>query len=61
MAHISVVTPVYRAEGCLEELYRRLLAALSGITQDFEIIMVEDCGATARGKSSRASRAGTRG
>jgi len=44
MAHISVVTPVYRAEGCLEELYRRLLAALSGITQDFEIIMVEDCG-----------------
>ena len=44
MAHISVVTPVYRAEGCLEELYRRLVAALSGITQDFEIIMVEDCG-----------------
>jgi dolichol-phosphate mannosyltransferase len=44
MAHISVVTPVYRAEGCLEELYRRLVAALSGITQDFEIVMVEDCG-----------------
>jgi len=44
MAHISVGTPVYRAEGCLEELYRRLVAALSGITQDFEIIMVEDCG-----------------
>jgi len=44
MAHISVVTPVYRAEGCLEELYRRLVAALSGITQDFEIVMVEDRG-----------------
>ena len=44
MALISVVTPVYRAEGCLEELYRRLLAALPGITRDFEIIMVEDCG-----------------
>ena len=44
MALISVVTPVYRAEDCLEELYRRLVAALSGITQDFEIIMVEDCG-----------------
>jgi dolichol-phosphate mannosyltransferase len=44
MALISVVTPVYRAEGCLEELYRRLVAALSGITQDFEIVMVEDCG-----------------
>jgi len=44
MPQLSVVTPVYRAEGCLEELYRRLVAALSGITQDFEIIMIEDCG-----------------
>jgi polyisoprenyl-phosphate glycosyltransferase len=44
MPHLSVVTPVYRAEDCLEELYRRLVATLSGITQDFEIIMVEDCG-----------------
>ena len=44
MPHISVVTPVYRAEGCLEELYRRLAAALGGITPDFELIMVEDCG-----------------
>ncbi len=44
MAHLSVVTPVYQAEGCLEELYRRLVAALSGITQDFEIVMVEDRG-----------------
>jgi dolichol-phosphate mannosyltransferase len=44
MPHLSVVTPVYRAEGCLEELYRRLVAAISGITQDFEIVMVEDCG-----------------
>jgi len=44
MPHISVVTPVYKAEGCLEELYRRLVAALAAITQDFEIIMVEDCG-----------------
>jgi dolichol-phosphate mannosyltransferase len=44
MARLSVVTPVYRAEGCLEELHRRLVAALSDITRDFEIIMVEDCG-----------------
>jgi dolichol-phosphate mannosyltransferase len=44
MPHLSVVTPVYRAEGCLEELYRRLVAALSGITSDFEIIMIEDRG-----------------
>ena len=44
MAHISVVIPVYRAEGCLHELYRRLTASLEPITDDFEIMMVEDCG-----------------
>jgi glycosyltransferase involved in cell wall biosynthesis len=44
MPHISIVTPVYRAEACLEELYRRLVAALSPITEDFEVVMVEDCG-----------------
>src|SRR6188474_22648 len=44
MPHISIVTPVYKAEGCLEELYRRLVTAISGITEDFEIIMIEDCG-----------------
>jgi glycosyltransferase involved in cell wall biosynthesis len=44
MPHISVVTPVYRAEGCLRELYTRLVAALESITRDFEIVMVEDCG-----------------
>ena len=44
MTHISVVIPVYKAEGCLHELYRRLRAALEEITQDFEIILVEDCG-----------------
>lgn len=44
MAHISVVTPVYKAESRLNELYRRLTDALAGIAQDFEIVMVEDCG-----------------
>ena len=44
MAHISVVIPVYRAEACLEELYRRLQAALTPISQDFEIVLIEDCG-----------------
>ena len=39
---ISVVTPVYKAEACLEELCRRLVAALEPISPDFEIIMVED-------------------
>ncbi len=44
MAHISVVIPVYKAENCLHELYRRLIEALEHITMDFEIILVEDCG-----------------
>ena len=44
MAHISVVIPVYKAEGCLHELYRRLKSSLEIITHDFEIVMVEDCG-----------------
>ncbi len=44
MAHISVVIPVYRAETCLEELYRRLKDALEPISHDFEIVLVEDCG-----------------
>ena len=42
--HISVVIPVYKAEGCLDELYRRLTASLEQITSNFEIILVEDCG-----------------
>ena len=44
MAHISVVTPVYKAEKILPELYRRLVETLSKITENFEIVMVEDCG-----------------
>ena len=44
MAHISVVVPVYKAEGCLQELYSRLRQSLEFLTGDFEIIMVEDCG-----------------
>lgn len=44
MPLISVVSPVYKAEGCLHELYGRLCASLEPITSDFEIILVEDCG-----------------
>ena len=44
MAHISVVIPVYRADSCVDELYRRLRAALETVTTDFEIMLVEDCG-----------------
>jgi glycosyltransferase involved in cell wall biosynthesis len=41
---ISVVIPVYKAEACLDELYRRLAKTLGEITPEFEIILVEDCG-----------------
>ncbi len=40
--HISVVTPVYGCYETLEVLYARLEKALSGITNNFEIIMVND-------------------
>lgn len=42
--HISIVVPVYKAENCLDELYRRLRLALETISPDFEILLVEDCG-----------------
>ncbi len=42
--YISVVSPVYRAENIVPELVSRLKVELSKITQDFEIILVEDCG-----------------
>ncbi|HEU5139329.1 MAG TPA: glycosyltransferase [Bacillales bacterium] len=39
---LSIVTPVYKAESCLVELYKRLKSSLGPITTDFEIIMVND-------------------
>ena len=44
MTHISVIIPVYKAENCLHELYRRLQGSLEVISNDFEIILVEDGG-----------------
>ena len=44
MTQISVVIPVYNSEGSLHELYRRLKTSIETITEDFELIMVEDCG-----------------
>ncbi|MET0264788.1 MAG: glycosyltransferase family 2 protein [Duganella sp.] len=41
---ISVVIPVYKAEKILDELYRRLRDAIAPVTQNFEIVLVEDCG-----------------
>ena len=44
MSHISIVIPVYKAAGCMEELYVRLKISLESFTNDFEIVFVEDCG-----------------
>lgn len=41
---LSVVIPVYKAEHTLDELYRRLKAALETISTNFEILLIEDCG-----------------
>lgn len=39
---ISVVSPVYRAEGILPVLCERLEAVLSGLTDRYEIVLVDD-------------------
>jgi glycosyltransferase involved in cell wall biosynthesis len=40
--HISVVVPVYECSGCLTELHRRLDASLAEVSDDYEIILVND-------------------
>lgn len=40
--HLSVVSPVYRGEKMVEELVTRIVASVSTITDDFEIILVND-------------------
>jgi len=42
MTNISVVTPVYGCSQSLQQLYERLRDTLSTITEEFEIIMVND-------------------
>jgi glycosyltransferase involved in cell wall biosynthesis len=40
---ISVVIPVYRSEEILPDLMQRLCGVLAGITEQWEIILVNDC------------------
>lgn len=40
--HISVVSPVYGASALLDELVERIIDAVSQLTSDFEILLVED-------------------
>jgi polyisoprenyl-phosphate glycosyltransferase len=42
MSLISIVSPVYRAEKILPELIKRIEESVGTITQDFEIILVDD-------------------
>lgn len=42
MPFLSIVSPVYRAENLLPELVSRIKAAVSPISEDYEIILVED-------------------
>jgi dolichol-phosphate mannosyltransferase len=42
--HLSIVSPVYRAEKCLDELVIQIKQEVEKITPDYEIILVEDCG-----------------
>ena len=41
-AYLSVVIPVYRSQDSLRELYERLKSSLSSISDNFEIILVND-------------------
>jgi dolichol-phosphate mannosyltransferase len=40
--HLSIVSPVYKAENIVEELVKQIKQAVSTITTDFEIILVND-------------------
>jgi polyisoprenyl-phosphate glycosyltransferase len=42
--HISIVSPVYKAENLIDKLVERLIDAVSKLTDSYEIILVEDCG-----------------
>jgi glycosyltransferase involved in cell wall biosynthesis len=42
--HISIVIPVYKAEECIRELYRRLTKVLEEMAVTYEILLVEDFG-----------------
>lgn len=41
-AHISVVSPVYLAEDLIDDLCQQIKLAVSTITDDFEIVLVDD-------------------
>ncbi len=42
---ISIVSPVYRSESLVDRLVERIINSVSKLTDSYEIILVEDCGA----------------
>ncbi len=42
VAKLGVVVPVYRGEATLEELHRRLTETLAALTEDWQIVYVDD-------------------
>ena len=42
LPHLSIVSPVYRAENIVDRLVEEIVKAVSAITMDFELILVED-------------------
>ncbi len=42
--YFSIVSPVYRAENIIDKLVEEIDTEISKITDNFEIILVEDCG-----------------
>jgi len=40
--HLSIVSPVYRGEAMLVELVQRIVTSVQPITEDFEILLVDD-------------------
>ena len=41
---LSIVSPVYKAEGLVDVLVSRIINCVEKITHDFEIILIDDCG-----------------
>jgi len=44
MPHLSIVSPVYNAENIIPVLVERIENSIRKLTDDYEIILVEDCG-----------------
>ena len=40
--YISIVSPVYQAEKIVDELVKRITEEVTSITEEFEIVLVED-------------------